>query len=466
MKIIMFLITVLLSAAVGAADSISPIPTENTVNYKHGSRMHSSAQLSQSYYEVRLTNFSLSSADSKRWWKGYTPVVVIKLDDGRHQITRAIGGIEEIGGKNIRFGSSKFNEPVAGPWPYEGGNVKLSVVLYAVKSKNRANDIISVIDSVTSAVPIGNLAAYVPVARQISSAIDQHILKDEIEKRRVSIAWQPWDSQNPPGSPFKSGYFIVHDGSINVDDIHVQQNANVRIVTERGEGNQPAKMDDLRDKDATYAVVEITYNTQRQDSVNWPYYGPLQSAINAADQLPPDSKIQDAEAIHKRFDDAMAILFEDPNFSFLDKRIVHDEALCQLYDSLSPVIDGYSSHRSPIMSRRINVLKGDEGASLILHEKDGRGSKGCGGNLRALLTAYKESLNRITEDESAQLSMNVQDLGDAVVVSESQIRSWLESGEVSEPSLMIELNTLLSPDDFDVAVQNPEPIDPDTDVLP
>ena len=107
------------------------------------------------YFTIRVHEFFL--AKSAEWWNSYDPLVLVTADfvygTNRISVPSIIGPdlIKRIAG-SAKFGIVLNDIRVVGPYPYRGGDVDLSVSLYAIERQDYAVSLLNVIDRIAISV--------------------------------------------------------------------------------------------------------------------------------------------------------------------------------------------------------------------------------------------------------------------------------------------------------------------------
>jgi hypothetical protein len=126
------------------------------------------------YFTIRVHELFL--AKSAEWWKVYDPLVLVTADfvygPNRISVPSIIGPdlIKRIAG-SAKFGIVLNDIRVVGPYPYRGGDVDLSVSLYAIERQDYAVSLLNVIDRIATAVGHSDIA----VMSKVSSALVESV---------------------------------------------------------------------------------------------------------------------------------------------------------------------------------------------------------------------------------------------------------------------------------------------------
>lgn len=104
----------------------------------------------QDYFEIRIKEMYLSN--QREWFSKFDPMVCTIAEFGYGDEDRALPfvvgpslvkqlGLEVPEGKMLYT-----NTLVAGPYPYRGGDLTVSVILYGLKVKNYADDLLKFVE--------------------------------------------------------------------------------------------------------------------------------------------------------------------------------------------------------------------------------------------------------------------------------------------------------------------------------
>ena len=160
------------------------------------------------YFTIRVHKLFL--AKSAEWWKVYDPLVLVTADfvygTNRISVPSIIGPdlIKRIAG-SAKFGIVLNDIRVVGPYPYRGGDVDLSVSLYAIERQDYAVSLLNVIDRIATAVGHSDIAVMSKVSRALVESVEDLLgLKQTIFRtgHRFSTGSHPVDG-------LRAGYFAL-----------------------------------------------------------------------------------------------------------------------------------------------------------------------------------------------------------------------------------------------------------------
>src|SRR5512134_1453623 len=107
------------------------------------------------YFTVWLNELFL--AEGRNWWATYDPVAIVITEfgygTGRVSVPIVVGP-NLISAKNpgVPHGIVLRDTCVAGPYPFRGGNVAITVILYKVKHQDYARGLLRFVESLSSAI--------------------------------------------------------------------------------------------------------------------------------------------------------------------------------------------------------------------------------------------------------------------------------------------------------------------------
>src|SRR5262245_22267528 len=109
----------------------------------------------KAYFTVWLNELFL--AEGRSWFATYDPVAFIVTEfnyNGNKVSVPLVVGPSLISAKNpgIPHGIVLRDTCVAGPYPFRGGNVAITVILYKVKRQDYARGLLQFVESLSSAV--------------------------------------------------------------------------------------------------------------------------------------------------------------------------------------------------------------------------------------------------------------------------------------------------------------------------
>lgn len=246
------------------------------VQVEGGGELGEPFQPRQHYFVVRVNEMYL--AYSRQWFSQYDPMVFVVSEfayDKKFEIVPYMVGpsMVEQYGQQMPAGMIFSNTRVAGVHPYNGGALKLTVVLYRVKRSDYARGLLKVVESVTNALDFSTaLGSYVKLAGAVLDGIETVMgLEDTVPLIGVR------DEQDPDaGDQFMPGYFALIDapeGSIDRRRLWVREN---KLFYGAGlDTAQPFR-------EADYVLYSIGQTTMRSEEQTLPFYPLFEQVIQAA----------------------------------------------------------------------------------------------------------------------------------------------------------------------------------------
>ncbi|WP_441228221.1 hypothetical protein AB7813_14715 [Tardiphaga sp. 20_F10_N6_6] len=225
------------------------------------------------YFSVRINELFL--LDGRTWFETFDPMAVVVTEflygDKRLAVPFVVGSelFKHQPGK-LPHGLLFNDILVAGPHPFRGGNVSISIVLYKVRRDNYARNVLKFVEGLSSAVGIPADVAFLAKAGEsvldgiealLGLADTQPIMGHRIELDTSSMSglssttWML--SKNSVDDPSK---LVVEDGRL--------------FVRSAEKASDPYRGSD-------YILYSITGNSRRGDESSLPFYGLRKQAFEA-----------------------------------------------------------------------------------------------------------------------------------------------------------------------------------------
>jgi hypothetical protein len=226
------------------------------------------------YFTVRVHELFL--ARSAEWWKAYDPLALVtaEFDYGTDRISvPSIVGpdlIKRIAGP-AKFGVILNEIRVVGPYPYRGGDVDLSVSLYAVERQDYASDLLHFIDRVATAVgDSGNMAVMSKVVGALVESVETLLGLQQTK----FLTGHRFSTGDHPVDGFRAGYFALFSPPApSLSQLRVKGD---RLMTADLNGDcSPYTQSD-------YLLYSVMGSDTRGDRSNLPFYYLLRQAERAA----------------------------------------------------------------------------------------------------------------------------------------------------------------------------------------
>jgi hypothetical protein len=235
-------------------------------------------QPNQQYFQIRINELYLST--SRKWFSEYDPLVFAATEfiyDKKAETVPFVVGpslIEKNGQKAPTGGSTIFsNTRVAGLHPYRGGRLTLSIVLYRVKRKDHAKELLKLIESVSSAIDFSTaLRSYTKVAGVVLTGIESLLGLHDTEP--IIAIRQEFDPT--AGDNLEPSYFVLIDkpeSELKTEQLWVRDNQLVYGAT-------LAESKPFREAD--FVLYSIVQTSDRNDITTLPFYPLFERAKEAA----------------------------------------------------------------------------------------------------------------------------------------------------------------------------------------
>jgi hypothetical protein len=257
----------------------------------------------EAYFEIRLAEMHLR--DKREYWAGYLPFAIVVSDflyDGAARRVpffvgnRILGEIEhDIGAGRVEY----LNTRVAGPIPYLGDDVGLFVGLFRAQIDDLAKGLFDLVDSVVGVFDIGQVSAYLGLARAVTDR-----LADLLDIRAVQL--RLGTREEIPAGTFRSGYLAY----VNCPDTELDGR---RLWVRDGRLLHGARQDAARAyTEHDFCLVQITHRTERGDYRKLPFH----RLWTEAKRLVAQDKVEQADALLPRL---MEELAASPDFTTADR---------------------------------------------------------------------------------------------------------------------------------------------------
>ncbi|MGK3208488.1 hypothetical protein [Amycolatopsis sp. MEPSY49] len=277
------------------------------------------------YFKVRVHEMCLSHR--RRWFATYDPLVLtatgFRYSGEPRTLPFTIGpslikqNLSEVPG-GFRF----TDTTVAGPHPYQGGVLDLTIVLYRLRGDQVARRLLSLVDSCSRLIDFGtSFDAYSKVANVVLDGLDQVLgLQETVPMLGHRIEFDPVDE-------FRAGHYVLAlSGELDPGELWVRHNR-----LERGRTPDTASPVD----DADYVLYSLAREDDRNDAEELPWFRPLWQRVVREAGVPREDAWRTAKA-------HMAVLGEALELSpdltrgqarrlrdelITDMKTVHDRAL-------------------------------------------------------------------------------------------------------------------------------------------
>jgi hypothetical protein len=228
----------------------------------------------QSYFTVVLNELYLAAG--RQLWTTYDPMVLATVDYVYNGQAAAIpvvigpGMIKKSSNQQLPHGLVINDIVVAGPHPYRGGKVTITVLLYRIKHTDHARGLLKFAENVSRAVGV---PADINTLQKIGSALIDGV--DELLKLKDNepVAGHMFTIDGNTRRGFRTGYAVlISDNEAQLSKLQV--NAG-RLETRNGAGSSPYR-------EADYVLYSVTERSKRGEVATLPFYPLLDQSIQAA----------------------------------------------------------------------------------------------------------------------------------------------------------------------------------------
>jgi hypothetical protein len=144
----------------------------------HGSRTSDAPRFipNQTYFEIRMSQMHLR--DRRDLWVRYIPsatfIVEFQFDGKRLAVPVVVGSglLRDMLPEAAKEPIEHLNERVAGPYPYEGDDVRLFAGLFKVQTKDYAAPALQFLETVAKAFDVTRLSTYISIAKPLLSGVE------------------------------------------------------------------------------------------------------------------------------------------------------------------------------------------------------------------------------------------------------------------------------------------------------
>ena len=233
------------------------------------------------YFTVWLNELFL--AEGRNWWATYDPVAIVITEfgygTGRVSVPIVVGP-NLISAKNpgVPHGIVLRDTCVAGPYPFRGGNVAITVILYKVKHQDYARGLLRFVESLSSAIgtpaDIGMLAK---VGGTVLDGLESLLNLGDT----VPVAGHRIEIDTSTVSGFVSSYTaLIAERDVDMSQLRVEER---RLLLQQSDGET------ARFEKADYVLYSVLGRERRGDESTLPFYHSFLQARNAAMVNNPDN---------------------------------------------------------------------------------------------------------------------------------------------------------------------------------
>jgi hypothetical protein len=141
----------------------------------------------ESYFEIRLKQIYLRN--QREYWRNFLPLsafVTSFLHNGQQRDLPFILGPERLGERAASLGGDAVeyrNLRVAGPFPYEGDDLRLFTALSRMETNNWAEQTLSLLETVAKAFDVSQITRYLEIAAPLVKGIEGFLGMQSVELR-------------------------------------------------------------------------------------------------------------------------------------------------------------------------------------------------------------------------------------------------------------------------------------------
>jgi hypothetical protein len=255
-----------------------PLPTVATIPPDHcrpANTVGYSIPRDRMYFTIRISEMHL--VENREWWTVYDPLVVVVTE---FNYARKRVAIPTVIGPNLnrrqaqsdqpRYGVVLLDTRVAGPHPYRGGDVDVSVGFYRVQRANHAHALLKVVDGLSASLGgPGELQTIAKMGGALLEGVEGLLGLQEttyLAGHRISMASSPFD-------PFAAGFsaLIAPPTPKDLTGLLVEDR---RLYIEADGGARPYRNSD-------FVLLSITGSEMREDENLLPFYPLKVDALTA-----------------------------------------------------------------------------------------------------------------------------------------------------------------------------------------
>ena len=273
----------------------------------------------QHYFQIVINEMFL--ANEREWFAEYSPMAFVAatyIYDNKRETSPFIVGpsmLEEYGHK-LPQGMIFRNTPVTSLHPYQGGELILTVILYKVQRKNNVDNVLKVLEKVSSvinpAVPAIDFPSYLKIAHSIMDGVETLLGLEEtvpVVGYRLTI--------NPDiGQPLEPTYMVLIDS----DEREVKKDEFLVRESRLHHGSQPYRRED-------FVLLKIAQGDKRTDEQTLPFYPLWETTREMATRSANDHFWDETKAHFKTLNRA---LLNSPDLTKPDYDRLSDEYLAEV----------------------------------------------------------------------------------------------------------------------------------------
>ncbi|MGO7371729.1 hypothetical protein AB9E19_13210 [Rhizobium leguminosarum] len=232
------------------------------------------------YFSITINEMFLNQG--RVMWNEYDPMVMVLLDfvynRQRIVVPCVVGPATIKGATGVPHGTLLRNVIAAGPYPYVGGKVAVSLILYKVKTKSYATTLINFAENISKAV-IGaginssSVETITKVGSEVVASIEG-LLGLDATTPLAGVRFDQ-DANNLDGF-VTSATVLLGDADTKLPKLEFAASGEQRLVSYDENGvTQPFS-------EVDYVVFSISKSKRRGDDTSLPFYTSIGDAFEAA----------------------------------------------------------------------------------------------------------------------------------------------------------------------------------------
>ncbi len=239
------------------------------------------------YFAIELNEMFLENG--RKWWQDIVPTVWTSTAFSYAGTTREVPGLvgpSMLQGNDLGVpeGMLYKNSRVAGLHPYKGGPLSFSVILNQVATDNRADRVLSVVETATSSFNLAtDLVPYLPVAKAVTRGLEVLLDLGSTPLMGVRDSFDP--DITPDSSP--AGYYALTETPVDPRYLWVRNGSLYAGETE--DQTWP-----LRDRG--FLLYRIAFASRRNDIDQLTDLTPLRHQVQEFAQRPGKPAWETAKA--------------------------------------------------------------------------------------------------------------------------------------------------------------------------
>lgn len=228
----------------------------------------------RAYFKLYINELFL--AEGRSWWATYDPVVLVitefVYDKGRISVPMIVGPsmIQQKMG-SLPHGVVLHDTRVAGPYPFRGGPVAVTVILYKVKHHDYARGLLRFVEGVSSAVGVpADLGTLTKVGGAILDGFETLLDLGDT----VPVAGHRIEIETSTMRGFVSSFSaLISEGGVDVSRLRVQD-GRLQVVGPNGDAKKYDAVD--------YVLYSIVGSDRHGEERTLPFYAVYDQAMTAA----------------------------------------------------------------------------------------------------------------------------------------------------------------------------------------